>query len=172
MPRRAGGRSREDLGKGHGRDRPPEDSGDGITLCPLRSDLSIFFLPLDWAKRGSKTVQCYIENDDKYGVTGINAMGNKSPLTVIGKGKTRRCLTRFGLASSGEDINGKWFECTISERDVLVINLHSIVSFAKTSQFWMRAYMKSAMMTMRKDLEMDDSPRRRNRVPWRDKASQ
>jgi hypothetical protein len=55
---------------------------------------------LTWAKRGSKTVQCHIENDDKYGVTaiaGIDAMGNKLPLTVIGKGNTRRCLTRFGL---------------------------------------------------------------------------
>jgi hypothetical protein len=61
---------------------------------------------LTWAKRGTESVTCHIEDDAKFGVTsiaGIDAAGSKLPLTVIGKGKTRRCLTAYHLP---ETVNG------------------------------------------------------------------
>jgi hypothetical protein len=44
---------------------------------------------------------CYrIENDEKEGITviaGVDAAGGKLPLTIIGNGKTPRCLSGFNL---------------------------------------------------------------------------
>jgi hypothetical protein len=51
---------------------------------------------------GIESVQWTVDNDDKQGVTAIaaiKAVGKKLPLTVIGKGKTRRCLAGYELAS-------------------------------------------------------------------------
>jgi hypothetical protein len=50
---------------------------------------------LTWAVRGFESVPCILENDAKEGVTviaGITAGGEKLPLTVIGRGKTQKCL--------------------------------------------------------------------------------
>jgi hypothetical protein len=55
---------------------------------------------LTWAPAGAETVNCHIGNSEKQGVTAIAAItaaGEKSPLTVIGKGKTNRCLQAYGL---------------------------------------------------------------------------
>jgi hypothetical protein len=55
---------------------------------------------LTWAKAGTESVQCQIDNDEKQGVTAIAAIdfaGNKLPLTIIGKGKTERCLKGYDL---------------------------------------------------------------------------
>jgi hypothetical protein len=55
---------------------------------------------LTWGLKGADSVQCNIDNDDKEGVTvigAINAAGEKLPLTVIGKGKTLRCLAAYDL---------------------------------------------------------------------------
>jgi hypothetical protein len=52
---------------------------------------------MTWAHTSIESVQCQIDNDEKEGVTAIAAMdaaGGKLPLTVIGKGKTERCLAR------------------------------------------------------------------------------
>jgi hypothetical protein len=53
---------------------------------------------LTWATKGSQSVHCQIDNNDKEGVIVIAAIdpaGNKLPLHIIGKGKTRRCLAGF-----------------------------------------------------------------------------
>jgi hypothetical protein len=53
---------------------------------------------LTWATKGSEAVNCQIDNNDKEGVTviaAVNAAGKKLPLTIIGKGKTRRCLAGY-----------------------------------------------------------------------------
>jgi hypothetical protein len=45
-------------------------------------------------------VSCHIENDPKEGViviTGISAAGEELPLTIIGRGKTAKCLAGFQL---------------------------------------------------------------------------
>jgi hypothetical protein len=58
---------------------------------------------LTWAEKGTESVSCCISNDEKEGVTVIAAIdvaGNKLPLTVIGKGKTRRCLGSYKLPPS------------------------------------------------------------------------
>jgi hypothetical protein len=55
---------------------------------------------LTWAEKGAESVTCYISNDEKDGVTviaAIDAAGNKLPLTVVGKGKTPRCLGSYCL---------------------------------------------------------------------------
>jgi hypothetical protein len=55
---------------------------------------------LTWAKAGTASVQCQIDNDEKQGVTAIAAInfaGKKHPLTIIGKGKTERYLNGFDL---------------------------------------------------------------------------
>jgi hypothetical protein len=55
-----------------------------------------------WAVKGAESAHCIVANDDKQGVTviaGISAAGGKLPLTVIGKGKTRRCLAGYHLRS-------------------------------------------------------------------------
>jgi hypothetical protein len=42
-----------------------------------------------------------VENDEKEGITaiaGVDATGRKSPLTIIGKGKTPMCLNAFNLS--------------------------------------------------------------------------
>jgi hypothetical protein len=55
---------------------------------------------LTWGLKGAESVQCNIDNDDKEGVTviaAINAEGQKLPLTVIGKGKTPKCLAGYQL---------------------------------------------------------------------------
>jgi hypothetical protein len=57
-----------------------------------------------WAPRGAESAQCKIDDDEKAGVTAIGAVdaaGNKLPLTVIGKGKTRRCLAGYQRPSTG-----------------------------------------------------------------------
>jgi hypothetical protein len=51
-----------------------------------------------WSPRGKESVHCTIQDDEKAGITAIaaiDAAGNKLPLTVIGKGKTRRCLAGY-----------------------------------------------------------------------------
>jgi hypothetical protein len=53
---------------------------------------------LTWAAKGTESVHCHIDNDEKEGVTviaAIDAAGNKLPLTIIGKGRTKRCLAGF-----------------------------------------------------------------------------
>jgi hypothetical protein len=53
-----------------------------------------------WATTGAPSVSCVIENNEKEGVTAIasvDAAGMKLPLTVIGKGKTLRCLRALDL---------------------------------------------------------------------------
>jgi hypothetical protein len=55
---------------------------------------------LMWRKAGTESATCHIENDAKQGVTviaAIDALGHKLPLTVIGRGKTSRCLAGFNL---------------------------------------------------------------------------
>jgi hypothetical protein len=55
---------------------------------------------LTWGVKGAESAHCNIDNDDKEGVSviaAINAAGEKLPLTVIGKGKTRRCLAGYQL---------------------------------------------------------------------------
>jgi hypothetical protein len=55
---------------------------------------------LTWGIRGAEAVPCTLENDAKEGVTviaGITAGGEKLPLTVVGKGKTPRCLQGYQL---------------------------------------------------------------------------
>jgi hypothetical protein len=55
---------------------------------------------LTWGIRGAESVPCILENDAKEGVTviaGITAGGEKLPLTVIGRGKTERCLQGYQL---------------------------------------------------------------------------
>ena len=55
---------------------------------------------MTWAHTNSESVQCRIDNDEKEGVTVIAAVdstGKKLPLTVIGKGKTERCLAGYHL---------------------------------------------------------------------------
>jgi hypothetical protein len=55
---------------------------------------------MTWAHKGVESVQCHIDNDDKQGVTviaAVDATGGKLPLTVIGKGKTPRCLAGYQL---------------------------------------------------------------------------
>jgi hypothetical protein len=53
-----------------------------------------------WATTGSESVSCLVENNEKEGITviaAIDAAGTKLPLTVIGKGKTPRCLAAINL---------------------------------------------------------------------------
>lgn len=53
-----------------------------------------------WAATGTESVSCCVGNDEKEGITviaAIDAAGTKLPLTVIGKGKTPRCLTALNL---------------------------------------------------------------------------
>jgi hypothetical protein len=53
-----------------------------------------------WADTGNEAVSCILDDNEKEGVTviaGIDAAGMKLPLTVIGKGKTRRCLAALNL---------------------------------------------------------------------------
>jgi hypothetical protein len=53
-----------------------------------------------WATTGSESVSCLVEQNEKEGITviaAIDAAGTKLPLTVIGKGKTHRCLTALDL---------------------------------------------------------------------------
>jgi hypothetical protein len=53
---------------------------------------------LTWATKGAQSVNCQIDNHDKEGVTviaAIDAARNNLPLTVVGKGKTGRCLAGF-----------------------------------------------------------------------------
>jgi hypothetical protein len=53
-----------------------------------------------WANTGCEAVSCVVDNNEKEGVTviaGIDAAGTKLPLTVIGKGKTARCLSALNL---------------------------------------------------------------------------
>lgn len=55
---------------------------------------------MTWAHKNAESVQCRISNDEKQGVTAIAAVdanGGKLPLTVIGKGKTDRCLAGYHL---------------------------------------------------------------------------
>jgi hypothetical protein len=55
---------------------------------------------LTWAPVGAESVNCTVDNDQKFGVTAIAAItadGRKLPLTVIDKGKTERCLRGYGL---------------------------------------------------------------------------
>jgi hypothetical protein len=54
------------------------------------------------AHKNVESVQCQIDNDDKEGVTviaAVDAEGRKCPLTLIGKGKTQRCLAGYELPS-------------------------------------------------------------------------
>jgi hypothetical protein len=54
-----------------------------------------------WATTGTESVSCLVENDEKEGITviaGVAATGRKSPLTIIGKGKTPMCLNAFNLS--------------------------------------------------------------------------
>jgi hypothetical protein len=53
-----------------------------------------------WAATGTESVSCLIQNNEKEGVTAIasvDATGMKLPLTIIGKGKTPRCLSALDL---------------------------------------------------------------------------
>jgi hypothetical protein len=55
---------------------------------------------LTWAEKGAESVPCHISTDEKEGVTviaAIDAPGNKLPFTVVGKGKTGRCLGSYCL---------------------------------------------------------------------------
>jgi hypothetical protein len=55
---------------------------------------------LTWAPAGPETMNCHIGISEKQGVTAIAAVtaaGEKSPRTVIAKGKTNRCLQAYGL---------------------------------------------------------------------------
>jgi hypothetical protein len=55
---------------------------------------------MTWARTNTETVQCHVEDDEKQGVTviaAVDANGGKLPLTVIGKGKTPRCLAGYRL---------------------------------------------------------------------------
>jgi hypothetical protein len=55
---------------------------------------------LTWGRRATESVSCIGENDQKEGITVIatvDAAGNQLPLTIIGKGKTRRCLAALHL---------------------------------------------------------------------------
>ena len=59
---------------------------------------------LTWALKGAETINCYIGNDPKDGVTvlaTIDANGIKWPLMIVGKGKTKRCLKGYEL---GDDV--------------------------------------------------------------------
>jgi hypothetical protein len=58
---------------------------------------------LTWATRGAESVPCIIDNDEKEGITviaAIDAAGSKLPLTIIGKGKTPRCLAALNLRAA------------------------------------------------------------------------
>jgi hypothetical protein len=58
---------------------------------------------LTWATRGAESVPCIIDNDEKEGITviaAIDAAGSKLPLTIIGKGKTPRCLAALNLPAA------------------------------------------------------------------------
>lgn len=58
---------------------------------------------MTWACRGTKTINCDINNEVKEGITvlaTITKSGTKLPLLVLGKGKTERCLRKFSLAST------------------------------------------------------------------------
>jgi hypothetical protein len=62
---------------------------------------------LTWAKRGSESVSRRLEDDEKSGVTviaAVDAAGEKLPLTMIGRGKTSRCLARYHLPASVHQI--------------------------------------------------------------------
>jgi hypothetical protein len=66
-----------------------------------------------WAPTGAESVHCIVDNDDKQGVTviaAISAAEEKLPLTVIGKGKTQRCLAGYDLPSEvwGEHSESGW----------------------------------------------------------------
>ena len=53
---------------------------------------------LTWAVKGAESVTCHLYNDEKEGVTviaAITAAGDKLPLTIVGKGKTPRCLAGY-----------------------------------------------------------------------------
>jgi hypothetical protein len=53
-----------------------------------------------WATTGAESVCCRIEKDEKAGIAlirGGDLVGAKLPLTIIGKGKTPRCLSTFNL---------------------------------------------------------------------------
>ena len=55
---------------------------------------------LTWALKGCESVTCFVSNDAKEGVTviaSISASGEKWPMMLIGKGKTRRCLHNYQL---------------------------------------------------------------------------
>jgi hypothetical protein len=55
---------------------------------------------LTWSPVAAESVNCHIDNDQKFGITAIAAItadGKKLPLTVIGKGKTERCLRGYEL---------------------------------------------------------------------------
>jgi hypothetical protein len=54
--------------------------------------------------RGGGAVACTVDDSEKEGViviAGIDAAGTKLPLTVIVKGKTKRCLTALELPPEG-----------------------------------------------------------------------
>ena len=55
---------------------------------------------LTWALKGGESVTCFVGNDAKEGVTviaTISASGEKWPMMLIGKGKTKRCLRNYQL---------------------------------------------------------------------------
>jgi hypothetical protein len=53
-----------------------------------------------WAPAGAETVNCHIaysENQEVTAIAAITAAGEKLPRTLIGKGKTNRCLQAYRL---------------------------------------------------------------------------
>ena len=55
---------------------------------------------MTWANKGSKTVNCNVNNDIKQGITVLATISKsniKLPLMILGKGKTMRCLNNYML---------------------------------------------------------------------------
>jgi hypothetical protein len=81
---------------------------------------------LTWGLKGADSVQCNIDNDDKEGVTvigAIDAAGKKLPLTVVGKGKTLRCLAGYEL---GADVWKAYSESGWTTSDVMCGYFHEL----------------------------------------------
>jgi hypothetical protein len=83
---------------------------------------------LTWAMKGAESVNCMVDNDDKEGVTviaAIIAVGEKLPLTAIGKGKTDRCIKGYCLPP---EIWGEYSESGWTTSDVMCRYLEQLRS--------------------------------------------
>jgi hypothetical protein len=76
-----------------------------------------------WGVKGAESVHCNADNDDKEGVrviAAVDAAGRKLPLTVIGKGNTKRRLAGYALPS---EVWGEYSDTGWTTSDIMCCHL-------------------------------------------------